>query len=85
MLAAASIGALWCSCSPDFGVRGVLDRFGQIAPRVLVTADGYRYAGKRIDSLERVAEFTRELPSVERIVVVPHLAAVDEARLSALA
>ena len=84
MLAAASIGAVWSSCSPDFGVTGVLDRFGQIAPRVLVVADGYRYAGRNIDSLERVAEFTRALPSVERVVVVPHLGAVDAARIASL-
>ncbi|MFI5256087.1 MAG: acetoacetate--CoA ligase [Gemmatimonadales bacterium] len=74
MLGAASIGALWSSCSPDFGVTGVLDRFGQIEPTVLVTADGYRYGGKTHDSLGRVAEFTRSLPSVRVIVVVPHLA-----------
>ena len=74
MLAAASIGALWSSCSPDFGVEGVLDRFGQIEPKVLVTADGYRYAGKSTDSLQRVSEFARSLPSVTSVVVVPHLA-----------
>jgi acetoacetyl-CoA synthetase len=81
MLATASIGALWSSCSPDFGVTGVLDRFGQIAPKVLVVADGYRYAGKNIASLDRVRAFAESLPSVERIVVVPHLAgsSVDNA------
>lgn len=85
MLASASIGALWSSCSPDFGVTGVLDRFGQIAPKVLVVADGYRYAGKAISSLDRVRDFVEALPSVERIVVVPHLApASSEADLSAL-
>jgi len=73
MLAAASIGALWSSCSPDFGVAGVLDRFGQIEPRVLVTADGYRYGGKVHDSLGRAREFVGALPSVQRVVVVPHL------------
>jgi acetoacetyl-CoA synthetase len=73
MLAAASLGALWSSCSPDFGPGGVLDRFGQIAPKVLVTADGYVWAGKRIDCLERVRAFLPSLPSVERVVVVPHL------------
>ena len=73
MLAASSIGAVWSSCSPDFGPAGVLDRFGQIQPKVLVVADGYRYGGKPIDSLERVREFSAALPSVERIVVVPHL------------
>ena len=59
MLAAASLGAIWSSCSPDFGVNGVLDRFGQIQPRVLFCADGYRYAGKEIDSLARVREMRR--------------------------
>ena len=71
-LAAASIGAIWSSCSPDFGPRGVIDRFGQIGPRVLFTADGYYYNGKAHDSLARVAEFLPELPTVERIVVFPY-------------
>ncbi len=73
MLAAASLGAVWSSCSPDFGVGGVLDRFGQIEPKVLFTADGYSYAGKRFDSLGRIAEIIRDLPSVKRVVVVPYL------------
>jgi acetoacetyl-CoA synthetase len=73
MLATASLGAIWSSCSPDFGVKGVLDRFGQIAPRVLFTADGYRYAGKEIDSLARVKEIVGEIPAIERVVVVPYL------------
>ncbi len=73
MLATASIGAVWSSCSPDFGASGVLDRFGQIAPKVLITADGYRYGGKSIDSLSRVRELLPMLPSVERVVVVPNL------------
>ena len=73
MLAAASIGALWSSCSPDFGPGGVLDRFGQIEPKVLVTADGYVWSGKRVDVLERVRAFLPSLPSVEQVVVVPHL------------
>ncbi len=73
MLATASLGAVWSSCSPDFGVAGVLDRFGQIEPRVLVVADGYRYGGKPHDSLSRVREFAADLPSVQRVVVVPHL------------
>ncbi len=74
MLAAAAIGATWSSCSPDFGVQGVLDRFGQIAPRLLITADGYWYGGKSFDSLERVGECLKQLPSVERVVVLPYLA-----------
>jgi acetoacetyl-CoA synthetase len=73
MLAAASLGALWSSCSPDFGANGVLDRFGQIAPSVLVCADGYRYAGKTIDSLERVREVRTRLPAIRHVVVVPYL------------
>jgi len=68
MLAAASIGAVWSSCSPDFGVEGVLDRFGQIEPRVLFAADGYAYAGRRHDLRERVAAIARGLPSVARVV-----------------
>jgi acetoacetyl-CoA synthetase len=75
MLATARLGAIWSSCSPDFGVKGVLDRFGQIAPRVLFTADGYRYAGKEIDSLARVREIVDQIPSIERVVVVPWLRA----------
>jgi acetoacetyl-CoA synthetase len=72
MLAATSLGAVWSSCSPDFGVRGVVDRFGQIGPKVLFTADGYFYNGKRHDSLARVTEILKELPDVERVVVVPY-------------
>ncbi len=76
MLAAVSIGAVWSSCSPDFGVAGVMDRFGQIEPKVLFTADGYFYNGKIVDSLERVREIARQSPSIERVVVVPY---VDDA------
>ncbi|HEY0969919.1 MAG TPA: acetoacetate--CoA ligase [Gemmatimonadales bacterium] len=78
MLAAASLGAVWSSCSPDFGVQGVLDRFGQIAPRVLVCADGYRYAGKVIDCRERIEPIVRGVGTVERVVVVPSLRAVRD-------
>ncbi len=73
MLATASLGAIWSSCSPDFGDRAVLDRFGQIRPRVLVTTDGYRYAGKAIDILPRVREIAARLPDPEAVVVVPYL------------
>ncbi|HSB49295.1 MAG TPA: acetoacetate--CoA ligase [Burkholderiales bacterium] len=72
MLATASLGAVWSSCSPDFGVQGVLDRFGQIAPRVLFAADGYFYNGKTVDVLPRLAEIAEQLPSVEKIIVVPY-------------
>ncbi|MFC1515294.1 acetoacetate--CoA ligase [Thermodesulfobacteriota bacterium] len=72
MLAATSIGATWSSCSPDFGIKGVLDRFGQIKPKVLFTADGYFFKGNRIDSLDRISEIMKELPSIERVIVVPY-------------
>ena len=72
MLATASIGAVWSSCSPDFGVQGVLDRFGQIEPKVLLAVDGYFYTGKAIDGLPRVKEIAAQLPSVEKVVVVPY-------------
>jgi acetoacetyl-CoA synthetase len=72
MLATASLGAVWSSCSPDFGVNGVYDRFGQIRPRVLIAADGYRYAGKRIDLLPRVREIRQRIGEIERVVVVPY-------------
>lgn len=72
MLAATSIGATWSSCSPDFGIKGVLDRFGQIKPKVLFVADGYFFKGESHDSLERVAEIVSDLPSLEKIVVVPY-------------
>jgi acetoacetyl-CoA synthetase len=76
MLGAASLGAIWSSCSPDFGPQGILDRFGQIAPRVLFVADGYTWAGKAQPVLGKVAEVLTALPSVERVVVFPFL---DEA------
>jgi len=72
MLAATSLGAIWSSCSPDFGIKGVLDRFGQIRPKVLFTADGYFFKGKKLDSLERIGNILKELSSVERVVVVPY-------------
>ncbi|HAG09197.1 MAG: Acetoacetyl-CoA synthase [Desulfotomaculum sp. 46_296] len=72
MLAASSIGAIWSSCSPDFGIKGVLDRFGQIQPRVLFTVNGYYYNGKAHDSLVKVTEILKQIPSVEKVVVVPY-------------
>ncbi len=80
MLAATSLGATWSSCSPDFGIKGVLDRFGQIKPRVLFTADGYWFKGKRIDSLDRVQKILEQIDSVEKVVVVPY--AQDDPDLS---
>ena len=72
MLAATSMGAVWSSCSPDFGIKGVLDRFGQIQPKVLFTANGYFYNGKAFDSLERVASILKDLPSIQKVVVVSY-------------
>lgn len=70
MLATASIGAIWSSCSPDFGPRGVLDRFGQIAPKVLLACDGYFYNGKPLDLAEKLGEIVPHLPSLTAVVVV---------------
>ncbi|MCB2185646.1 MAG: AMP-binding protein [Deltaproteobacteria bacterium] len=71
MLAATSLGATWSSCSPDFGFRGVMDRFCQVRPKVLFTADGYFYGGKTFDSLARVAEIKASLASLAQVVVAP--------------
>jgi acetoacetyl-CoA synthetase len=73
MLATASLGAIWSSCSPDFGVQGVLDRFGQIEPKVLFCADGYLYGGKEFDCQEKVEAVLARLPSVEECVVIDYL------------
>ena len=82
MLAATSIGAVWSSCSPDFGVQGVLDRFGQIEPKALFVAAAYRYNGKDFDCLGRVRELVAQMPSIERVVVTPYMA--DSPDLSGL-
>jgi acetoacetyl-CoA synthetase len=71
MLATASIGAVWSSCSPDFGVQGVLDRFGQIAPKVLLVSDGYRFKGKVYDSMGEIRQVVAGLEGIETCVVVP--------------
>ncbi|NRP59414.1 acetoacetate--CoA ligase [Marinobacterium sp. xm-d-564] len=73
MLAATSLGATWTSCSPDFGFQGVLDRFGQVAPKVLFTVSAYLYNGKRIETLEKSAQLVDALPSVEQLVVIPYI------------
>jgi acetoacetyl-CoA synthetase len=72
MLAATSLGAAWSSCSPDFGIKGVLDRFGQIKPRVIFTANGYSFKGREFDSLGRISDILKQLPSIEKVVVVPY-------------
>ena len=71
MLAAVSIGAIWASASPDFGVQGVLDRFGQIRPKLLIAVDGYYYNGKNIDCLEKIKKIQPQLESLEKTIIVP--------------
>ncbi len=89
MLATASIGAIFTSASPDFGVQGVVDRFGQTEPKLLVACDGYYYGGKTVPVLGRLGEIVSKLPSVKRVVVVPYvqqdheLADVRDARMYA--
>jgi len=78
MLATASLGAIWSSCSPDFGERGVLDRFSQIEPSVFIACDGYWYNGKRIGVAEKIAAVARQLPSVRKVLVVDYLGEADE-------
>lgn len=73
MLATASLGAIWSSCSPDFGIQGVLDRFRQIEPKVLFAADGYLYDSREFDSLERLRAVQHDLPTLEHTVVIPNL------------
>ncbi len=82
MLAAVSIGAIWSSCSPDFGAKAVVDRFGQIEPKILIACDGYHYAGKPVDTRDRVREIHAALPTVRHLLVVPFL--VDAPDLSPL-
>jgi acetoacetyl-CoA synthetase len=77
MLAAASIGAVFSSCSPDFGERGVVDRFGQIAPKLFFAIDGYWYAGKRIDNGPKLPAIVEGLPDTRRVVLVPYLGTAD--------
>jgi len=72
MLATASLGAVWSSCSPDFGTQGVVDRFGQIAPKVLFTADAYGYGGKTFDCLAKIREVLSHIPAIEKVVVIPY-------------
>ncbi len=81
MLAAAACGATWSSCSPDFGARGVIDRFGQVSPRILISVDGYTYSGKRFDISEKLAEIRQHLPTLEKFLLVPYLDASTEYEL----
>ncbi len=73
MLASSSLGAIWSSCSPDFGIDGVVDRFGQIEPKVLFSVDGYHYNGSAINLLPRLEQIVPRIPSLQRLVIVPYL------------
>ncbi|MBN2072288.1 MAG: acetoacetate--CoA ligase [Candidatus Krumholzibacteriota bacterium] len=75
MLAATSLGATWSSCSPDFGIKGVLDRFGQIEPKILFTADGYSYNGKSFDSLGQIKGIVGQISSIRKVIVIPYASA----------
>ncbi|HKP10193.1 MAG TPA: AMP-binding protein, partial [Gaiella sp.] len=82
LLACASIGAIWSSCSPDFGVRSVVDRFAQIEPKVLIAVDGYRYGGKDFDRMDTVARLQEEMDSLEQTILLPYLdTSADPGRL----
>lgn len=72
-LAANSLGAVWSSCSPDFGADSVLDRFRQINPKILIAADGYSYGGKIFDRTKVIAEVTRKIPSIEKVLLIPYM------------
>ena len=71
LLAASSIGAIWSSCSPDFGIKGINDRLGQISPKILITVNAYHYNGKEHDCLEKIREVAKFIPSIEAVYVVP--------------
>ena len=73
MLATTSIGAIWSSSSPDFGIKGVVDRFKQIKPKVIIAVDGYFFKGKHINSLEKLNGIIRNLKSIENVVVVKYI------------
>jgi acetoacetyl-CoA synthetase len=81
MLATSSLGATFTSCSPDFGVQGVVDRFGQVEPKVLFCCDGYYYNGKTVETLPRIAEIMKQLPTVKQVVVVPYISAAPNVSL----
>jgi acetoacetyl-CoA synthetase len=72
MLAATSLGAVWSSCSPDFGIQGVFDRFNQIQPKILFAIESYQYNGKKINCLEKINQIADKIPSIEKVVKIPH-------------
>ncbi len=81
MLAASSLGAIWSSSSPDFGIKGVLDRFSQIEPTIIFAADGYFYSGKQFDSLGKLGDILKDLPTVKKVVVISYTQKPDLSEL----
>lgn len=81
MLATISLGAIWSSCSPDFGAGSVLDRFRQIKPKILIAVDGYSYNGKLFDKTEVIKEIAAELPSLQKVIIIPYLKEADENKI----
>ena len=71
-ISTAVLGAVWSSCSPDFGTAGVIDRFSQISPKILFIGDKYFYNGKKINILERLSEILNKIPSINKVVIVPY-------------
>lgn len=80
MLATATLGAIWSSCSPDFGINGVIDRFGQISPKIFLIADGYFYNGKTFDCLSKLPEILDKVPSIEKTIIIPYSRSVEDVR-----
>ena len=78
MLAATSLGAIWSSCSPDFGVNGVVDRFKQIEPKILIAADGVFYNGKSFNNVEKINAIRKKIPSIERTILVPYVSTAEQ-------
>jgi len=78
MLACTSLGATWCSCSPDFGVQGVIDRFEQLAPKILIAHDSYYYAGKHFDNTIKINEIENKLSSINQVIIVPYSGVIND-------
>lgn len=84
MLAVTSLGAIWSSCSPDFGLAGVLDRFGQIEPKILFCSDGYSYNGKLFSSWEIAEKIATKIPSIKKLIIMPHIEFLDGSNLAGI-
>jgi acetoacetyl-CoA synthetase len=78
MLATVSVGAIWASCGPDYGTRGVVDRFAQLTPKIAFFVDGYSYGGKTFDRRDEISAILKQLPTLERVIFVSHIAPADQ-------